>query len=599
MLLKSRIVLFFLISFQIVFCYSSPEEFISDDENSLGEDYYSQILENLKQSPINLNKASYQELEELFWLSSEQISILWNLQNKGEIKSYKQLIKAGFSKKNVEELKPYITFEIIKNYDLTLQSRIYSKEVDQSKNSPLNIYQRVKGNFNKFKFCFLHQKDPEEKRLLNFYSYYLEYYSDDYLQKILIGKYRLEFGQGLLFASKLGLSKGTASTSIPFKKYNSLKGYTSSYEIWALEGVAFVFKYKHFFFTPFYSDTKLKANLNNNKISSFNKSGIDISDSSGNVSEQIYGANIAFLRTETKLGITFAKFAFDKQFDDNKYPSKYSGLSSYFNTRINEIEFFGEIASIDEKFAGVSGIRWGDQRIKQLLLFRKYPDHLINWHANSFTSASMKNETGIYYGLKIIPRIRTKINFYIDIWKYPKVRYFEKMPTTGNEEFLQFETFSKFRKIAITLKHKNKEKYKTIDDESIIRDFEQTLLRIDWWSYYDLMKIKTRFEFANEYLPENKLFKNGILIYEQVKFIYKSLEIVGQITVFHSQILHYMYEYALDGTMETSVFSGDGVHTYLLLKYDWNKTFETQFKISDRWNENNCFKIGFQFILKL
>jgi hypothetical protein len=279
---------------------------------------------------------------------------------------------------------------------------------------------------------------------------------------------------------------------------------------------------------------------------------------------------------------------------DEKKAQEYFGMATDWHYSGETFTFAGEIANADQKTAFLSYLKWGDSNIKHLILIRNYPAYFPTWHGKPFSSQStFDNEKGIYYGLETKIH-QFKINAYFDVWRYPETRYFEKMPTVASEEFLQIETKSKTQKWTFSVNHKNKEKYKTLEDESKIRNFQRTVLRTDWWHYFDNISLKTRFEYASEYYQDEKVFQKGTLISQLVKFHFSNLELAAQIALYHANVLHYMYEYSMDGQMENAVLSGDGIYSYLLVKYLIIKNLKIQFKISDRWNEKNYLKAGLQ-----
>ena len=170
------------------------------------------------------------------------------------------------------------------------------------------------------------------------------------------------------------------------------------------------------------------------------------------------------------------------------------------------------------------------------------------------------------------------------------------MATVGSEQFLQFELSSKTNNYRLTLKHRDKEKYKVVEDEGLIRNLEMTLLRIDWWQKISQIWLKTRCELKTEYLKNEKDHKKGILTYEQLKWKSEKLELIAQITAYYSDVLHYMYENSVDGIMQNSILSGDGIYSFFLIKYRILRNSEVQFKVSDEWFKKDKMRLYFQMV---
>jgi len=264
---------------------------------------------------------------------------------------------------------------------------------------------------------------------------------------------------------------------------------------------------------------------------------------------------------------------------------------------------FSEVAFADDKLAAQLGMKFGDREFQQLILFRNYEKNLPTWHGNAFSAQSnFDNETGIYYGAKLLLNKKTKINCYFDLWSFPRTRYFEKMPTIGSDHFFQFETRFTGNTVRLTVHNKQKEKYMTLETAEI-RDFERLLIRCDWWQKLKDVTFKTRSEFVSEYLPDDHVYGKGLLFYEQLKVDYDNFDVVAQISFYKSvlepfKIKHYMYENNITGIMQNSVLSGDGIASYLLIRLNVTSNLKLQVKISDRWLKKNEMRLFFQIINK-
>jgi len=64
--------------------------------------------------------------------------------------------------------------------------------------------------------------------------------------------------------------------------------------------------------------------------------------------------------------------------------------------------------------------------------------------------------------------------------------------------------------------------------------------------------------------------------------------------VYHSDVLHYMYEHNVDGIMQNSILKGDGAYSYFVMKYNILTNVELQFKVSDHWNRKDKMQIYLQ-----
>jgi hypothetical protein len=578
----------------------SEEKLFSLEEETYHANELSDLLFRLRNNPLNINSAGKKDLLQLPWLAEEDVDRILLLRRKTEINSLWQLKEIGIDEVTLSDIREFISLQPATRIRGKQQFRVEYNQKKKKIPSTLKYYQSQNFEFGNFRCGFLSQKDEGEKNLLDFYSYYLQYQSRNAIQNLIMGKYRLALGQGIVFAPKLGLSKSSAATTVPVKRFRNVVPYTSSFEIWELQGSAAEIKYKNLKLIPYVSSNHLSANLNEDcKITAFNESGLHLDPQKRkNVVESIWGTAIQIEHQKHQVGASFSRFRFDHEFNSG-HLSEYSAANIFFLSQINNFPLFGEAALIEDKFGVILGFKFGEQRLRQLLVMRYYEKNLPTWHGNPFSTQSrFDNEMGIYYGLTFLPFAKNQINLYLDLWKYPETRYFEKMPTVGSEQFLQWESHWGKNVFRLSLQHKFKEKYISLE-ESKIRDSERTMIRLEWRQNLGEFTFKSRSEIVFESLPEDDVNQKGMLFYEQIRWQKNQFEIVGQLTTFFTStypfnLRHYVYEYNVDGIMQNSVFSGDGAAFYVLFKYKVLSPVELQAKISDRLRSADNLRLYFQ-----
>lgn len=594
----SKLLLLFLISILLSTCLlwgEDAEEAIlnlegeTSDANDLIE-----LLQEIKRDPILVNSAAKEDFQQLPWLSEAEIRIILKIRKKRHISTAKELVEAGLNQLTVNAILPYLSFKVRVKVSLLQQTRGEYKKSKEELPSSLKYYQKTLVNIGRFKAGFISQKDEGERDPFEFYSAFLNYNSDSLVKQLILGHYRIGLGQGILFAPKLGMSKSSAATTIPVKRLSRLKPYTSSYEIWDLRGAATILQGGIFELTSFYSNNDLAANITDDKITSFNLSGVHLAKPDY-VKEEIAGANLAILKNNLDLGITVAQVSFDHEFANPNQKQNYQAFSLNGKVYLNDLPIFWEAATASNKYAAVGGVKWGSSSVRHLLLVRYYEKDFPTWHGKPFAAqSSFDNELGCYFGSTITPIPNLKLNFYFDVWKYPESRYFEKLPTSGNEEFVQLEYNRKPHNLRFSLRHKSVDKYSSMDEESMIRPLERTVVRLDWWQKLKMLRFKSRLEFAKEDLDER--INSGWLIYEEVKFKSRSWSLILNYTVYNSRVLHYMYENGVDGVMQNRVLSGDGSYSYLLIEHDFTDNITVQSKVGGKPDDKGTLAVYLQII---
>lgn len=569
-----------------------------DSEQNISD---SQILklQSLLDNPLPINKASKNELSHLFWLTRTQINKIIQYRKDNIISSSTNLREIGLSEEIIEQTEPFIAYKRQPlEFTTNQQTRVEIFAKNKAANHPLRYLQKTQLNLENIELGFISQKDETESDLLDYTSYYGMYRNQKILRKFILGYYRLSLGQGLLFTSKLGFSKGSAATSIPIKKYSYLRPYTSTYELWYLRGIAANFTYKNFTFIPFFSIAPLSANLEDEQITSFNETGIhtDSSDKN-NVKEQLIGGSCSYNYAASQISVNFYKQNFDHDFADASKDDSTLAVSTDFYSEFAQFTTFGEFALANAKKGGLCGLKWGDDTIEHLIIAQYYEDNFPTWHGNPFSEQNnFDNELGLYYGIQLSLNSHLKIKGYFDVWNYPETRYFEKMPTAGNDELIQLDYKVKSDKFRILLKHKQKDKYISLNETAKIRKYERATIRFDWWKNHHNFTLKTRFEYSSEYLPDDDLFEKGILTYEQLKFKHDYFNVVCRLTAYQSDILLYTYENNVSGIIQSVINSGEGLDGFILVKTNLYKNIELQAKYSESLTESNSAKLYLQLI---
>ena len=565
--------------------------FSTEEETYKITELYSH-LQYLKKNKLDINQASYQDLIILPWLSPVQIENIIQFRKQKNITKKNQLKKAGISDDTIEEILPYISFR--DTYPMHFRNRIRAEyKFNSQYNNPIKFYQKHTINWRNYRIHFISQKDEGEKDFWDFYTGSLATEKLGIFDKIVIGNYRLALGQGILFAPKLGLSKGGNATHQPIKHFSNIRSYTSTNEVYSLFGGAFKLKISKLGIIPFYSKYKLDANVEDGYIKSIDITGFHRTETErakkDKVTEKIYGAHL-YYGNASQIGFTALHTKYNLPFSDSSFKQEQNIFGLDYNLKLDNFNFFGEGAIAEKKESYLLGLFWEKENFENLIIFRSYDKYFPTFHGNPFhTSGNFDNERGIYYGISFRPLARTKIDMYLDIYKFPKQKSRENMPTYGFDKFLQFEKKWKTSKIRLTFHQKQSERWRTISDESKIYQIERNTFRLDWWQIINpRMEVKLRGEYTfHQFINGNK-YDSGILLYQDIKFRFSpKLTNYIRICQYHTEdIILYMYENDLDGIMLNSQFKGDGIFGYILLKYDLGKHLSLQMKYSEKiWKE--------------
>ena len=243
--------LLFIISLLPCFAIDNAVEklLLNEEETYHATELYQQ-LDEFEKNPININTATLEQLSNFIWLSEDDLQKILQFRKTDKFKSIDDLRNLGIA--DLSKI----------NYLFLTRAEIIERNF--KKENPVKLLQKSIINLGKTNIGFISQKDALEKNYFDFYSYYLEHQKQNF--HIILGKFRTTLGQGIMFAPKLGMSKSAAASSIKFRHNSLFKPYTSTYEIWGLQGIALDWNINNNWqIASFGSYNKLTANLSDGK----------------------------------------------------------------------------------------------------------------------------------------------------------------------------------------------------------------------------------------------------------------------------------------------------------------------------------------------
>jgi hypothetical protein len=581
-------------SFYSLLRADAPADLIIDEEN-----WHEEIgLERPEETgnTIRINTAESYELRLIPGISDEDIRSIISSRNSKPIRNLEDLQSIGFSDEKIKSILPYISFELSEE-----MTTISSIKTPRKVSLPLSLYQSQRSYIRSYSgetsaryyqktevrnqdtvLGFVTLSNYGSRALARNHSYYFNHQTEKKVQQVVIGKYRLSLGQGIAFASKSGFSKSSAATTHPVKNYTPLRSHTNPYKLWSMEGFAAHIVIPPLEFIPFYSETELDASIKDEKISTFYPYGTDKSEFRNSVGEKISGLAVKVKNRAGSGGLYYSRHKFDRVFLEQELSNNYNSKGFFINFKAGEIDLLGEYARLGGRTGIVAALRWGKSPFRQLLLYRQYDRYFPHWHGNPFSSqANFDNERGVYYGLRIVPYPGWTINVYFDIWRHPDTRYFEKMPITRTEQYLQVIYRTSKDTFRWKLHNRDYARYRVFDDTGKIRDENKTAVAWDWLhKVTPNLSITTCLEYLSRRIPEINDFQKGILFFENISWQQKNTRISCRISVYRSAVSHYVYEQSLAGMWESRPLNGDDIYFYLIIKNNLTNSIKLQSKFS-------------------
>ena len=469
---------------------------ISDKPMDFSE--VSDVLERLRDHPINLNNTSKEELGQLLILNDRQISNLMRyILAYGTIYSIYELKAVdGFDSATIRKILPYVSvgqemakhpirmkdlLKSGKNQLLIRGGQVIQKQagfhVSDSvlkknpnagyEGSPVKLYFRYTYVFyDRLSVGFSGAKDAGEqffrgsqKNGMDFYSGYISLQNTGILKQITLGNFNADFGQGLTLSS--GISTGVIPGTGNIRRYaRGVVPSQSTNEGNYLRGAAMVLRKWKFKVSLVYSNHRKDANVvqtdtvtgNAGIVSSFSETGYhriprEIANKNS-IKESILGGNVNFKNSFLSIGFTGFRSHWSAILDPKIYPYNrfnFRGKENMntgidFQVSFPDLFIFGECSgSRNGGMALLSGIQFTpDPRLIFSLSLRDYQRNYQDLLSNAVGQNSLNaNEEGVQFTFNAGLAPGLGLTGYADLYRFPWLKYRTDSPSWGSEYQLQ------------------------------------------------------------------------------------------------------------------------------------------------------------------
>ena len=484
-------------------------------------------LSYLSENPLNLNKATLEQLKQLPFLSDIQImNILDYRKKQGEIVSIYELKNIRFLDMetielilpfifigeidktrpfNIKNLMKYGNNELMLRYDRCVNEKKGYADVSDSilKKSPNRKYVgepfynslRYSYSFdNRFQMGIVAEKDAGEAFMNSRHKGY-DYYSAHVLLKdigiiktLAIGDYKISFGQGLVISNDFTPSRSSILSQAE-RRNNGFRRHYSTNENDYFRGAASTISVKKVDISAFYSYRKADAIADESTISSFKTDGIHRTESDlekkNKITIQTFGGNIRYITPDFHIGLTALTYSFGgltvepelKPYNIFYFRGKRNtNIGADYRWRYRQILLFGETAiSENGAMATLNALQWNfSTSFRTLLLYRNFSRKYQAFYGNAFSqNSTVQNEEGLYFSMQWAPIAYWKFSGYADFFRFPWLKYGVDAPSSGQEYMVQAD-FSGIKKTIISTRYRFRSR-----EKNITQDHEVTILPAD------------------------------------------------------------------------------------------------------------------------
>lgn len=620
-------------------------EFISEQLEDESIDL-TNVVEQLNfyyEHPLNLNSATPDQLRDLWILSDIQINDLQlHIKLFGKLISQYELQSLPYwDMATIRMVLPFVRvddkldqlhvglkeafkngkFEVYLRYQTILEDKAGYEDVPDSilENSNSYYHGNVDRYYTRLRFSYrtnlsvgiTAEKDPGEqffkgkqKYGFDFYSAHAFYKGGKYVKSVALGDYQIQIGQGLNFWSGYAFGKSADVTNVK-KSANPLRAYTSVDETRFLRGAAVVLGVGNFSLTAFGSRKAVDASVvvdslleEQEFVSSINLTGFHRTNSEAArknaLIETIYGANFQYKQRNLQVGVAAVSQGYNTEFikaiqpyNQFDFRGKNSvAISADYSFVVKNFNFFGEISrtGYSGKTAVLSGVLFSlDKRVSMAIVARDYNRAYQTFYNAGFAEGSRtQNERGLYAGLKLNLSREFSINSYLDVFKFPWMKFQVDGPSDGYEIMIQpsykpsrsLEIYARFRQ---QMRQKNSR-----DSDGTITGLEDVLqrnYRINFsYKISEAFRLKSRVEYVTIKRPSNTP-ESGIIITQDLLYKPKSspIDISLRYALFDTDSYDtriYTFESNALYVFSVPAYYYKGSRAYALIRYTFLRKFD-------------------------
>ncbi|WP_345235487.1 helix-hairpin-helix domain-containing protein [Hymenobacter saemangeumensis] len=607
------------------------------------EDLYETLLQYY-QTPVNLNTATREELRSLLLLSENQISqLLRHREAHGDLLSVYELQSIeGFDLRLIHRVLPFVAV-ITTDPNATrggLWQRIaheennafylrYERVLQQRKGyTPPTLYQgrlttRYLGSPDKMvlRYRVSHTKDfslglvaekdaGEELRWrpsngqygADYVSAHFVLYERGKLKTLALGDYQLQFGQGLLLSSGLGVGKGAETITTLRRSSVGVRAYSSLLENSFFRGGAATYQLTpRVQATAFVSYKKVDANLQQTQdslaqfdefftglqLTGFHRTPSELANRQ-QLQETVAGGNLGYTSRSGNLALGFTGLATHFDTPLLKRPEPYNrfefsgrdnlALGLHYSYVWRNLLLFGETARSSSGGLGtVNGVLASlGPTVDAAVLMRHYDADFHSIYGNAFAENTRSiNETGVYLGLKVRPVPRWEVAAYYDQFRFPWLRYRVGAPSAGHDALLRLSfTPNRGSILYVQLRQRTKDR-DFRDPNGSVRPMPLPTpqQRRSLLVYYNTnptpqLELRTRVQASQLRDDEPQPWRRGYVLAQDVSYqLSRYLKLTGRYALFDADDYdsrQYVYEQDILLAVSVPALYGQGTRAYAI-----------------------------------
>ena len=603
---------------------------VEDVGSAAWEEMYEQLCE-FAQHPINLNQASREQLEQLPFLSAQQVEeIMAYLYQYGPMKSPAELqmirsldyqrrrllayfieIDDGEQKRdnlNLKTMMQYGRHELMATAKVPLYERKGDREA--YKGWPYRHWVRYQFSYGDYvKAGLVGAQDAGEPFFANknrvgydYYSYYLQLKNWGLLESLVVGKFRVSMGMGLIANNGFAMGKLSSLQNLG-RSASSLRAHSSRSSADYLQGLgATVTIAKGLSATGFLSYRAMDATLNKDGTaativtSGYHRTETEL-EKKNNLKNTSYGATLRYQGSGFHAGLNVVGTHLSRELkpktsvlyrqhaawgtDFLNFSTDYGYVNPRFaingETAMNK---YGALATINSL-----SLQCGSG-VSLMALYRFYSFRYTSLYSNSFSDGgAVQNESGIYLGANWQPSPRWKVMAYSDYAYFPWAKYQVSLSSHAFDNLLQVSYLR--NNWTLEARYRLKLRQKDNANKTTLQTITTHRGRLNL-SYDGSWSSRTQLDYTKIASGQQD---RGWMVSQSLGYRYRWLRLSGGLGYYHTDSYDsrvYLYESGPLYNYGFSQYSGEGIRYWLMARGEIGKRLivTAKFGITDYFDRS-------------
>ena len=583
------------------------EVMTAEDVGSAAWEETYDLLCELRQHPMDINQATREQLEQLPFLSAQQVEeIVEYLYRYGPMKSLAELRMVRSLDDSRRRLLTYFIYvgesedtkqraRVLNELMVTGRVPFYERRGDTAAyyGYPYRHWVRYQLTYgDRLKAGIVGSQDAGEPFFAgknqsgyDYYSVFLQLNQWRRLETLVLGNYRVSMGMGLILNNSFGLGKvamlqnmGRATSTLRAHSSRSSDGY--------LQGAAATVTIaRGLTATGFISYRAMDATLNQDGsaativTSGYHRTATEL-EKKNNLKNTTFGGNVRYQANGYHAGVNVVGTHLNRELKPNisalyrqYYAQGYDFLNvsadyGYVHHRFSingetALNRDGALATINSVSLQLGG-EWS-----LMALYRSYSYRYTSLYANSFSdSGSVQNENGIYLGATWQPSPSWKLMAYTDYAYFPWAKYQISQASHSWDQLLQV-TYSK-KHWTLGGRYRLRIRQRDDDDKAALVTRTEHRGRI-CAEYSQGWSSRTQVDFGFISFNGNE---RGLMVSETLGLTHRWLRLNGGVGWFHTDSYDsrvYLYELGPLYTYSVAQFYGEGIRYWLMARANIGK----------------------------